>query len=187
MLKNKKPFLIFKQIKESIKKAGFLFQGLRIGIVLFFMIWIPWLIFEALNSHKKNASPLFENDNKIYLKKPVSNQKALRKILKFEGTRPNEEKVFKIKLNDGVYQVSLSLALAFDGKNTELTEELMQVQPLIKDRIQYIVASKTYHDINSTRKRQDLLKKAIIHEINSLLRHGHIEDLYFTQFLINKL
>lgn len=82
--------------------------------------------------------------------------------------------------------VQCSLSLAYDGKNTALTNELVSRDDQIRSRINSIIASKSYDEINTTYKRENNLLTEILNEVNSILISGRVRSIYITQFTIAK-
>jgi flagellar FliL protein len=74
-------------------------------------------------------------------------------------------------------QVSLELS----GK--ELTEELDAKKAVIRDRILRILSSKSVEEV-STLKGKDQLGAQIMQELNTMLKDGSINGVYFTDFVI---
>ena len=74
-------------------------------------------------------------------------------------------------------QVSLELS----GK--ELTEELDAKKAVIRDRILRILSSKSIEEV-STLKGKDQLGAQIMQELNTMLKDGSINGVYFTDFVI---
>lgn len=82
--------------------------------------------------------------------------------------------------------VQCEISLAYDGTNTALTNELVTRDDQIRSRINSIIASKRYDEINTSFKRESYLSREILNEINSILISGRIQDIYITQFTIAK-
>ncbi|PKM81945.1 MAG: hypothetical protein CVU88_03600, partial [Firmicutes bacterium HGW-Firmicutes-13] len=68
----------------------------------------------------------------------------------------------------------------FDG---ELGEELDRREPQIKDKIIDILWGKSLEEIYTDNFLQEI-KGEIVREINSVIRRGKIEEVYFTEFII---
>ncbi len=80
--------------------------------------------------------------------------------------------------------VQCEISLAYDGTNTALTTELVSRDDQIRSRINFIIASKRYDEINTAFKRENYLNREILNEINSLLMNGRVREIYITQFTI---
>lgn len=98
-------------------------------------------------------------------------------------------KAFRVNLdvtdetNSQVF-VQCTISLAYDGTNTALTNELVSRDDQIRSRINSIIASKRYDEINTSFKRENYLSREILNEINSILMAGRVRDIYITQFTI---
>lgn len=92
---------------------------------------------------------------------------------------------FKVNLNDPTGTkpvfVNLDIALAYEKNNVMLQTELLDRKFEIRDRIITLISSKTYEDINTKDKLEDL-KKEIRNQINALLIGGSIEEIYVVDF-----
>jgi flagellar basal body-associated protein FliL len=84
---------------------------------------------------------------------------------------------------DNGVNVTLHLALAYEGENGLLNEEITQRTEQIKDILRDIITRKVYRDFKGS-KRIAELKKEIKDSINSILVNGKIVDIYFDQFKI---
>lgn len=88
---------------------------------------------------------------------------------------------FIVNLAEQRRYLKIGIVLAFHEK--ELCEELEQRSPQIKDRVINILWGKGLEELH----KDDALEKIkdnLILEINSLLRGGTIEEIYFTEFII---
>jgi flagellar basal body-associated protein FliL len=100
-------------------------------------------------------------------------------------------KAFRVNLdatdesNSQVF-VQCSISLAYDGTKTTLTNELVSRDDQIRSRINSIISSKRYDEINTSFKRENYLVKEILNEVNSLLMNGRVREVYITQFTIAK-
>jgi len=65
----------------------------------------------------------------------------------------------------------------------DLAAELDSKVPVIRDIVIRVLTSKTLEEI-STAKGKDKLKDALINQLNMRLKDGEINNLYFTEFVI---
>lgn len=92
---------------------------------------------------------------------------------------------FKLSLNDptGTNPVFLQfeMAIGYEKNNIKLQTELSDRKFEMRDKILALLASKTYEDVNTPDKIQTL-KKEIKNQINTLLIHGLVEEVYIIEF-----
>lgn len=82
---------------------------------------------------------------------------------------------------DGSRYLKAQISLELSGK--ELTEELDAKKAVIRDRILRILSSKSIDEV-STLKGKDQLGAQIMQELNTMLKDGSINGVYFTDFVI---
>ena len=76
-------------------------------------------------------------------------------------------------------KVEMNLELA----NEELAAELESKTAVIRDIIIRLLSSKSLDEI-STPKGKDKLKEQIVSQLNMRLKDGHINNVYFTEFVV---
>jgi len=184
-----------KKKPSKAKKVIFNIIGkvLKIAFVItliFSIFYVPYIIVKDQDEKVKLVNKnILEED--IYSFPRAKKKKALASF-KFPTLREREEKEFKIKLDDMKTIVTVKLFLGYDMQNEDLKKELDKRLLEIIDKINFIIGTKSYRDINTAEKREINLKKELINEINSILynrdkKENKIEDLYFTQFFITRL
>lgn len=77
----------------------------------------------------------------------------------------------------------LKAALNFELAGEELSAELDAKKPLIRDIIIKALSAKTYEEI-STIKGKENLKDEIVLGVNEVISDGHVNNLFFTDFVI---
>ncbi|HEO65142.1 MAG TPA: flagellar basal body-associated FliL family protein [Spirochaetes bacterium] len=174
---------------EKKRKLKNFFNAIEVTIVLAIslaaILFIPGMVFQAKEENSKvRLKKIFDED---IFTLPTPLKPVILDVYKFPNVRQNEDKEFEIWLNDLSTVVKLSFYMAFDEGDSSLADELADRNIEIIDRVQLIIASKTYQDINTAEKREFNLKKELINEINSLLIEGKIKDLYFTEFYMNRI
>lgn len=79
-------------------------------------------------------------------------------------------------------KVSITLELS----NQKAKEEVDKRLPIIKDAIIDIISSKTYKDLATTEGKEEL-RLEIMKRINAILIEGGVENVYFTQFVVQSV
>lgn len=82
--------------------------------------------------------------------------------------------------------VTVQLVLAYPEGGKDVANELNERRAQIADRIQSIIATQRYEDINTADKRETTLKLELINEINRNLINKGIVDIYITRFEISR-
>lgn len=155
-----------------------------IVLCIFAIIYIPYKYDEYAEKKLENTyNSMYKSD---VFKVPEPKKSLALATFKFPTARESEEKEFKIDLNDLQTTVSMSLNLAYKKGLDDLAEELDDRKLELIDKIQLIISSKSYKDINTAIKRETVIKKELINEINSMLAEGKIQDIYFTRFFVNR-
>lgn len=78
--------------------------------------------------------------------------------------------------------VKVSIVCLLDGKEVE--KELAKKEYQIKDRVYAILRSKTYDSVKDS-KGMEVLKKEIKDTVNKLIESGEVEEVYFTNIIVN--
>jgi flagellar FliL protein len=80
--------------------------------------------------------------------------------------------------------IKLKLSLGFEQGNKALSTELAQRTPQLRNIINLILAGKTKEEL-STIEGQLELREEIKASINHVLSEGKIEEVYFSEFIVN--
>jgi flagellar FliL protein len=80
--------------------------------------------------------------------------------------------------------IKLKLSLAFEPGNKALSGELAQRAPQLRNIINLILAGKTKEEL-STQQGQLELREEIKASINHVLSEGKVEEVYFSEFIVN--
>ncbi len=82
--------------------------------------------------------------------------------------------------------VQVKLGIAYEKDNRQTEDELIKRKEQIKDKVQYIIARKSYEDISTATSRDELLKKDLIYALREIIE-GEIFDIYFDKFVIARI
>ena len=92
-----------------------------------------------------------------------------------------KEFIVNIISQDGNHYVKSSLSIELSSPNAQA--EINQRMPQIRDAILMLVGNKTYEELQDLQgKRQ--LKAEMISKINTFLRTGRVNNIYFTDFVV---
>jgi len=88
---------------------------------------------------------------------------------------------FTVNLADGTHYAQVTVAI--EVLNPAAKNEVVKLKPKIRDFVVVILSSKTYEQIESVDGR-DFLREEIRNKINGYLTRGQINNVYFTQFIV---
>lgn len=111
-----------------------------------------------------------QNQNQSYLEQIVS-----------EKNIGLDECLVNLADEDGKRYVKTKIFVGYD-KNSKLETELTEKKPLIRDAVITVLRSKKAAEI--TPKNMDNLKMELIQKINPLLKKGQINNVYFSDLLV---
>lgn len=83
-----------------------------------------------------------------------------------------------------IVQVKLGVAYPKDDQQT-LTDIIKRKEQL-RDKIQYVIARKSYDEINTAQAREEKLKQDLLYELRKIV-NGEILDIYFDTFVISRV
>ncbi len=92
-------------------------------------------------------------------------------------------KTFIVNLSGNQGSRYLKVAMQFGITNPTLAQELNANSVVMRDAIISILSSKSFDDISSEQGK-DSLKLQIKNSINKELKTGKIDDVYFSQFVV---
>ncbi|MDI6710325.1 MAG: flagellar basal body-associated FliL family protein [Thermoanaerobacterales bacterium] len=90
--------------------------------------------------------------------------------------------VVNLENADSGRYLRVGLSLVYP-ENPKLGEEIAANQQLLKDRLIDVLRRKKAGDIGDAAKA-DLLKRELLQEVNKYLHEGQVEQIYFTEFLV---
>ncbi len=90
---------------------------------------------------------------------------------------------FVVNLSGSGGRNYLKLEIGLELSNEEVREEINNKIPQIKDAVLMLLSSKTYDDVK-TADGKLMLKESILIRLNSFLNLGSINNIYFTNFVV---
>lgn len=150
-------------LTENKKKTKLLI--LSGGIILFVVVGI--ILWFLLTDGKNTAKPATETEAEQGLANELIYSMD---IFVVNLTDPGGKRYLKTKISLGYY-------------GTELTDEIKQHLPQIRDLVLVLLSSKTVDAIQGTEGIINL-RQELIQRINQALKKGKIKNLYFTEFVI---
>lgn len=90
---------------------------------------------------------------------------------------------FTVNLKSDAGRRYLKATISLELNGEELSIELDNKSPVIRDRIIRILSSKTLEEISSKKGKQKVSEQ-IIDTMNSMIVDGNVKGIYFTEFVI---
>ncbi len=90
---------------------------------------------------------------------------------------------FTVNLKSDAGQRYLKATISLELNGEELSIELDNKSPVIRDRIIRILSSKTLEEVSSKKGKQKVSEQ-IIDTMNSMIVDGNVKGIYFTEFVI---
>lgn len=104
-----------------------------------------------------------------------------RKLSEIGILYPLDTFTVNLKSDAGRRYLKATISLELNGE--ELSIELDNKSPVVRDRIIRILTSKTLEEISS-KKGKKKVSEQIIDTLNSMIVDGHVKGIYFTEFVI---
>ncbi len=167
--------------EEGKKKSGNN-MILIIIIVLLVLLLIGGAVaaFFLLTSDEENDGSDTEKTTK-QTKTVKKKSKRSSDLLTVGPMYPLDQFIVNLLSEGGSRYLKVTLDLELDGE--ELSVELDTKKPAVRDIIIRILSAKTYEEI-STQKGKERLKNEIVEKINEILADGQINNVFFTDFVI---
>ena len=86
-----------------------------------------------------------------------------------------------LKSDSGRRYLNATISLELNGE--ELSIELDNKSPVVRDRIIRLLSSKTLEEISS-KKGKKKVSEQVIDTLNAMIVDGHVKGIYFTEFVI---
>jgi flagellar FliL protein len=90
---------------------------------------------------------------------------------------------FIINLRDPAGKRYLKIRIELELSNKELEAQIKERMPQIKDGLLILLSSKSYEDIEPVEGKLRL-RQEIVSRINGLLSSGRVQNIYFTEFVV---
>lgn len=82
--------------------------------------------------------------------------------------------------------VQVKMGLAYESGNQRILDEIIQRKDQIQDRVQYVVARKSYDEISTADSREEILKQDLLYALENVLE-AEVLDVYFDTFVITRI
>lgn len=127
------------------------------------------------------AAPQVQHKSAPSKAKDDGDEMASKKLNEIGTLYPLDAFTVNLKSESGRRYLKTTISLELNGK--ELSLELDNKTPVIRDRIIRILTSKTLEEISSKKGKQKISEQ-IMDTLNSMITDGSIEGIYFTEFVI---
>lgn len=172
--------------KEEKKKSNKLLMIVIITVLVLIVIGGAIVTVLLLSDDEKpaniqQAAPQTQQQNTSYRATRDSEDGVSRKLSEIGILYPLDTFTVNLKSDAGRRYLKATISLELDGK--ELSIELDNKSPVIRDRIIRILTSKTLEEISSKKGKQKVSEQ-IVDTLNSMITDGSVKSIYFTEFVI---
>ena len=175
--------------EESGEKKSSNMLMIIIIVVLVFIIIIGGVIAVLLmGEDETKAAPAVAEPQAVEksISKPqrgLSDDDGLdsRKLSDIGILYPLDTFTVNLKSDAGRRYLKVTMSLELEGK--ELSMELDNKAPVIRDRVIRILTSKTLEEISSKKGKQKVSDQ-VMDTLNAMIQDGKIKGIYFTEFVI---
>lgn len=130
---------------------------------------------------QQEASAQTQQKSSSYRSTRDSDEMESRKLSDIGVLYPLDTFTVNLKSDAGRRYLKATISLELNGK--ELSVELDNKSPVIRDRIIRILSSKTLEEISSKKGKQKVSEQ-IVDTLNSMITDGNVKSIYFTEFVI---
>lgn len=132
--------------------------------------WVSIAQYDRLSGAKEHLTGMFQNDSPAETAATQFGQ-----FLQIENIIVNPAG------SNG--QRYLMISVGFETNSSRVISELQDKDIVIKDTILKVLGQRTIADLTNIEKRNET-KDAILASVNGVLRHGSVNRLYFTQYVL---
>ncbi len=93
---------------------------------------------------------------------------------------------FLVNLADKNANTYAKVSITLELSNQKVKEEVVKRLPIIKDAVINLLSSKTYDEIRTPEGKEEL-RLELIKRINAILVTGGVQNIYFTQFIVQSM
>jgi len=129
----------------------------------------------------QQSQPQVQEKKQTSRSRGSSNEMSSRKLSDIGILYPLDTFTVNLKSDQGRRYLKATISLELEGE--ELSMELDNKSPVIRDRIIRILSSKTLEEISSKKGKQKVTDQ-IIDIMNSMIVDGQVKGIYFTEFVI---
>lgn len=93
---------------------------------------------------------------------------------------------FLVNLADKNANTYAKVSITLELSNKKVQQEVVKRLPIIKDAVINLLSSKTYDEIRTPEGKEEL-RLELIKRINAILVTGGVQNIYFTQFIVQSM
>ncbi|MFA7354279.1 MAG: flagellar basal body-associated protein FliL [Sulfurimonadaceae bacterium] len=136
---------------------------------------------QQVNTAVQQSAPQAEQRTSSSRSREDSDDMGSRKLSEIGILYPLDTFTVNLKSDAGRRYLKATISLELNGQ--ELSMELDNKSPVIRDRIIRILTSKTLEEISSKKGKQKVSEQ-IVDTLNSMITDGSVKGIYFTEFVI---
>ncbi|PHS57846.1 MAG: flagellar basal body protein FliL [Sulfurimonas sp.] len=133
---------------------------------------------------QQNNAPMVQQNQRGSARQSRGSSTALpysRPLSEIGILYPLDTFTVNLKSDQGRRYLKATMSLELNGD--ELSLELDAKSPVIRDRVIRILSSKTLEEISSKKGKQKVSEQ-IMDTLNSMIKDGNVQGIYFTEFVI---
>ncbi len=158
---------------EKAKKPILLIILVLVNLIA--VVGVGVIVYMGQQKKQEKANPIGDPEN-TEIKEVVKSESDKNSIVSLDTFLLN------LSSDRGLKLVKVNMELEVSGEG--ILDEIKKQKPKVRDMIITIVSSKDYKDI-ADKAGKDNLRNEIKDQINLFLTKGKIENIYFTEFLLN--
>ena len=169
--------------KEDDKKEGGKSSNMVLIIIIAVLVLVLVIggIVTFMLSGDDEAQQMDQSSEQMSKSASPKKQKKRMESLTVGPMYPLDNFIVNLLSDSGRRFLKTQINLEMDTE--DLAAELDSKVPVIRDIIIRVLTSKTLEEI-STAKGKDKLKDALVNQLNMRLQDGEVNNLYFTEFVI---
>jgi flagellar FliL protein len=176
------------EIVQENKKSNNMLMIIIIAVLVLIIIGGAVVAFILMGSDEKEtnvqqSTPQVQEKTTSSSSRPREDSDVgdSRKLSEIGILYPLDTFTVNLKSDAGRRYLKATISLELNGK--ELSMELDNKSPVIRDRIIRILTSKTLEEISSKKGKQKVSEQ-IMDTLNAMIVDGNVKGIYFTDFVI---
>jgi flagellar FliL protein len=147
----------------------------------YFMLSEDTAVIEEANKVEKSAPVAQQTQSANPMQQSSAPQKRVTNYAEIGPMYPMDK--FIVNLYTEGSDRYIKTSINFELGSEELSAELDLKQPLIRDIVIKTLSAKTYEEISTIRGKENL-KDDIVMQVNQVLSDGQVNNIFFTDFVI---
>ena len=173
------------KVQKSEKKGGSSLLLIIVAVILFLILIgaavVGYIYLNSDNEVLQDARQATQQEMAVKQQSASAKKSRSTNYLEIGAMYPLDKFIVNLLSESGGRYLKVSLN--FELSTEDLGAELDQKQPLIRDIVIRTLSAKTYEEISTIRGKENL-KDEVVAKVNQVLVEGQINNLFFTDFVI---